>query len=171
LKKIAARVFRGVFQNPKLVIIRIVLTVIICGSVRIGDAVYAGGGGAITVLSTTAIEPNSTVEQSDEWQTVRMRVTAYCPCPLCCGEYSDGQTACGHEIVPGDVFVAADKKYSFGTEMLVAGYNGGKPVKVLDRGGAIRGDRLDVFFASHQEALEWGVRYLDVKIRLRPQTQ
>jgi 3D (Asp-Asp-Asp) domain-containing protein len=48
--------------------------------------------------------------------------------------------------------------------MIISGYNDGQPVKVLDRGGAIRGDRLDVFFASHQEALEWGVRYLDVKV-------
>ncbi len=105
-----------------------------------------------------------TPEQSSEWQTVQMRVTAYCPCPKCCGEYSDGVTACGHEIEPGDVFVAADKRYSFRTEMLISGYNDGQPVKVLDRGGAIRGNRLDVFFASHQEALEWGVRNLDVKV-------
>lgn len=103
-------------------------------------------------------------EQSGEWQTVQMRVTAYCPCPKCCGQYSDGITACGHEIEPSDVFVAADKRYSFGTKMIISGYNNGQPVKVLDRGGAIQGDRLDVFFASHQEALEWGVRYLDVKV-------
>jgi len=40
-------------------------------------------------------------------------------------------------------------------------------VKVLDRGGAIRGSRLDVFFHSHQEALKWGVKYLDVKVRCK----
>ena len=39
----------------------------------------------------------------------------------------------------------------------------------LDRGGAIRGDRLDVFFSEtnggHKAALRWGVRFLDVKIQ------
>lgn len=105
-----------------------------------------------------------TPEQSSEWQPVQMRVTAYCPCPKCCGQYSDGVTACGLKIQPGDVFVAADKRYSFGTEMIISGYNNGQPVRVLDRGGAIRGNRLDVFFHSHQEALEWGVRYLNVKV-------
>jgi len=105
-----------------------------------------------------------TPEQSGEWQTVQMRVTAYCPCPKCCGQYSDGITACGHKIQPGDVFVAADRQYSFGTKMTIPRYNNGQPVEVLDRGGAIQGDRLDVFFGSHQEALEWGVRYLDVKV-------
>ena len=100
-----------------------------------------------------------------EWESVQMRVTAYCPCPKCCGKYSDGITACGHKIRPGDTFVAADRRYSFGTEMVIPGYGNSQPVQVLDRGGAIKGNRLDVFFATHQEALEWGVRYLDVKVR------
>ncbi len=93
-----------------------------------------------------------------------MRVTAYCPCPKCCGEYSDGITACGHEILPGDTFVAADGQYPFGTEMLIPGYSNSQPVKILDRGGAIKGNRLDVFFATHQEALKWGVKYLEVNV-------
>ncbi|MHC4558520.1 MAG: 3D domain-containing protein [Planctomycetota bacterium] len=104
-------------------------------------------------------------DSSGQWQTKRMRVTAYCPCPKCCGQYSDGVTASGHKIQPGDTFVAADKRFSFGTEMVIAGYNNGQLVKVLDRGGAIRGNRLDLFFGTHQEALEWGVKHLDVRIR------
>lgn len=109
--------------------------------------------------------PEDTSEQADKWETVQMRVTAYCACESCCGEYADGITACGHKIQPGDTFAAADRRYSFGTEMVVAGYNNGKPIKVLDRGGAIRGDRLDLFFHTHEEALQWGVKYVDVKVR------
>jgi 3D (Asp-Asp-Asp) domain-containing protein len=100
-----------------------------------------------------------------EWEGIQMRVTAYCPCPKCCGKYSDGVTACGHEIQPGDTFVAADGRYPFGTEMLIPGYSNSQPVQVLDRGGAIKGNRLDVFFATHQEALEWGVKYLEVRVK------
>jgi 3D (Asp-Asp-Asp) domain-containing protein len=113
----------------------------------------------------TEISIKSDTEQSNEWESIEMRVTAYCPCPQCCGEYSDGITACGHEIQPGDTFVAADGRYSFGTEMLIPGYSNNQPVKVLDRGGAIKGNRLDVFFATHEEALEWGVQYLEVNVR------
>ena len=102
---------------------------------------------------------------SNEWRIVRMKVTGYCPCPKCCGQYSDGITATGHKIQPGDTFVAADRRYSFGTEMIIEGYNDSKPVKVLDRGGAIKGNKLDAFFHTHQQALEWGVRYIDVKVR------
>lgn len=64
----------------------------------------------------------------------------------------------------GGRFVAADRSLPFGTLVRVPGYADGEPVPVLDRGGAIRNDRLDVFFPSHDEALEWGVRWLDVQI-------
>lgn len=92
------------------------------------------------------------------------RVTAYCPCSRCCGKWADGMTANGHTLRPGDRLVAAPKEYSFGTTMIIPGYNNGRPVQVKDRGGAIKGDRLDVYFDTHQEALVWGVRYLDVEV-------
>ncbi len=97
------------------------------------------------------------------WRTVRMRVSAYCPCRKCCGKHSDGVTASAHRIRRGDMFVAADNKYDFKTRFVIPGYNESKPVEVLDRGGAIRGNRLDVFFHSHKEAMEWGLKYMDVK--------
>jgi 3D (Asp-Asp-Asp) domain-containing protein len=113
----------------------------------------------------TTVDDNSK-ESSENWQVVRMRVTAYCPCSKCCGDYSDGITACNHHIQKGDRFVAADKKYSFGTEMIIPGYNKSCTVEIKDRGGAIQGNRLDVYFDTHQEALEWGVQYLDVLIKI-----
>jgi len=97
-------------------------------------------------------------------QEYEMRITAYCPCRRCCGRSADRKTASGHKIRRGDAFVAADRNYPFGTEMIVPGYNSSEPVKVLDRGSAIYGNRLDVFFDSHQRAIEWGVKYLPVKV-------
>jgi len=99
----------------------------------------------------------------------KMRVTAYCPCKICCGKWSrKGLTASGHKIKNGDRFVAAPKYIPFGTMVDVHGYGF---VSVLDRGGAIhnRGKypRLDTYFNTHKEALGWGVKYLDVKIYVR----
>ena len=103
--------------------------------------------------------------ESGHWRMVRMRVTGYCPCSKCCGAFSDGITANNHHIQPGDTFVAADRSYQFGTEMTIPGYNNSQSVQVADRGGAIKGNRLDLFFHTHQQALEWGVQYLDVLIK------
>lgn len=88
-----------------------------------------------------------------EPETFVSEVTAYCPGSCCCGEFADGITASGHVIEEGDMFVAADKSIPFSTILDIPGYG---EVPVLDRGGAIKGKRLDVFFYSHQEALEWG---------------
>jgi 3D (Asp-Asp-Asp) domain-containing protein len=100
--------------------------------------------------------------------TVRMLVTAYCPCPKCCGKYSDGITASGRSIYTHNSrFVAADTSVlPFGTKVSVPGYNGGRPVPVLDRGGKIKGRRLDVFFLTHQRAMQWGRQWVDVKVYL-----
>lgn len=94
--------------------------------------------------------------------TRSMRVTAYCPCRQCCGKYADGVTASGKPVTyNGGRFVAAPKSLPFGTVVNVPEYG---RVEVIDRGGAIKGDRLDVFFPTHQEALNWGVKNLEVQI-------
>ncbi len=61
-----------------------------------------------------------------------------------------------------DGTIAADTKYyPFGTRIYVPGYGWGV---VTDRGSAIKGpSRLDLYFESHQEALEWGRRHVEVK--------
>ncbi len=93
-----------------------------------------------------------------------MRVTAYCPGACCCGPKARGVTASGLRItgkMPVLRIVAADRAIPFGTRVAVPGYG---VAVVADRGGAIRGNRLDVLFPTHRQALAWGVRYLDVVI-------
>lgn len=93
------------------------------------------------------------------------RITAYCPKSCCCQDYADGITASGHKIRKGDKFCAAPPEIPFGTMLNIPGYG---TVPVLDRGGAIKGRRLDVFFddangiSGHQRALNWGVQYLRI---------
>jgi len=101
--------------------------------------------------------------------TRRYIVTAYCPCEKCCGKWADGITASGHAICPGDIICAADPSIPFGTRIFIPGYSA-YPVRILDRGGDIKGNRLDVLFydgnlkTSHARALEWGVQYLECKV-------
>mgnify|MGYP001072958189 FL=1 len=66
-------------------------------------------------------------------------------------------------LVPQDGTIAADTRYyPFGTRMYIPGYGWGM---VEDRGGAIKGkNRLDIFYHSHAEALQWGRRNVRVII-------
>ena len=92
------------------------------------------------------------------------KVTAYCPCSKCCGRFADGITASGHILREGDKIVAAPIEIPFNTILNIPEYG---IALVLDRGGAIKGNRLDVFFSTHEEALEWGVKTLKVKIYIQ----
>jgi 3D (Asp-Asp-Asp) domain-containing protein len=94
-------------------------------------------------------------------ETRNMRVTAYCPYECCCGKWADGVTASGTLAV--GPLVAAPPNIPFGTQLIIAGYADGRVVRVWDRGGAIKGNRLDVLFLTHEDAREWGVRYVDVQ--------
>lgn len=97
-------------------------------------------------------------------RVVMMEVTAYCACPKCCGPDAAGITASGKDVTYNDgKFVAADRKLPFGTKLVIPGYSEA-PVEVIDRGGAIKGDKLDVFFPTHEAALEWGRQHVPVTI-------
>ena len=99
--------------------------------------------------------------QADEY--VRFRVTAYCPCSRCCGSFADGITASGTRA--NHPLVAAPRRFPFGTQVRVPGYAGGQWVTVEDRGGAITGNRFDLLFSTHAEALAWGVRWILFRVR------
>ena len=86
------------------------------------------------------------------------KITAYCPCRKCCGKTS-GRTASGTTATAGRT-VAASSKFAFGTKLNI----GGHVYTVEDRGGAINGNKIDIFVNSHAEALQWGVRYLNVSV-------
>ena len=122
-------------------------------------------GMARVVPPTVVMEDSKVPEIREQPREASYKVTAYCPCSKCCGQFADGITASGHVIQPGDAFVAAPKSLPFGTMVTVPGYNDGQPVPVLDRGGAIKEGRLDLFFATHQEALNWGVKICNVLVK------
>lgn len=86
------------------------------------------------------------------------KVTAYCACMKCCGK-TNGITASGTHATAGRT-IATSTQFSFGTKLSINGVT----YTVEDRGGAIQGDRIDVYFDTHEQALKWGVKYLPVKV-------
>ncbi len=168
----------SILPGPASVAAMALVTAIVYVLMSIFSSDPAKAGAGLIPLSRTVVGSGFTEEEftgrgkgfteeisEQQWETVRMRVTAYCACAKCCGKFSDGITADNHRIRRGDTFAAADKKYGFGTELVVPGYNGSEPVQVKDRGKAIKGNRLDVFYHTHRKARQWGVQYLDVKVR------
>lgn len=90
-----------------------------------------------------------------------MIITAYCSCVSCCGK-SDGITATGTRATQGRT-IAVDPRYiPYGTEVIIDG----QTYIAEDCGGAIKGDRIDVYFDSHSEALKFGRQTKIVRIML-----
>jgi 3D (Asp-Asp-Asp) domain-containing protein len=111
-------------------------------------------------------DPAPAVATSAGPRVLTMEVTAYCPCKKCCGKNARGMTASGLRVSHNEgLFVAADTALlPFHTKIVIPGYGAEKPVPVIDRGGAIKGNKIDVFFASHKAALEWGRRTIAVTV-------
>lgn len=110
----------------------------------------------VTTRSSTL--PRTNTASTTTSGTTRYKVTAYCSCSKCCGK-SNGRTASGTQATAGRT-VAASSKFAFGTKLNI----GGHIYTVEDRGGAINGNRIDIYVSSHAEALQWGVRYLPVSV-------
>ena len=97
------------------------------------------------------------------------RITAYCACDICCEEYAYNRPidkngkpivygASGEPLRQG-VSVAADTSIlPFGTEILIDGHK----YVVQDIGGAIQGNRIDIYYENHSDALAFGIKYSTV---------
>ena len=79
-------------------------------------------------------------------------LTAYCPCPICCGIYSNmtnPTTASGTRATQGRTIATDTSVIPFGSKVVI----NGKIYTAEDTGGAIKGNRIDIYFESHTEAL------------------
>lgn len=119
-----------------------------------------------------AAEDNTEKETENEPELISLGMftaTAYCPCEKCCGKYALSRpidesgnpivyTASGERAVQGVTIAADTSVLPFGTKVYINGHE----YIVHDRGGAIKGNRIDVYFATHTEALAFGKQELEV---------
>ena len=99
-------------------------------------------------------------------KTIYMTVTGYSPDARSCGKYADNKTATMYSVwTNGMDLVAADPRVlPYWSMISVPGYANDDIVPVLDCGGAIKGNRLDLLYPTHELALKWGVRQLPVTV-------
>lgn len=97
---------------------------------------------------------------------LKMRVTAYSPDERSCGDSADGITATLHSVETNNFqLVAADPRVlKYGSLITVPGYAGDQVVPVLDCGGKIKGNRLDLLYPTHEQARKWGSQMLAVTV-------
>ena len=112
----------------------------------------------VTSRSGTTARATTTATTTATAGSQVYKITAYCSCAKCCGK-ATGRTAMGTKATAGRT-VAASGKFAFGTKLNINGH----VYTVEDRGGAIKGNKIDIFVNSHAEALAWGVRYLPVSV-------
>lgn len=88
------------------------------------------------------------------------KITAYCPCVKCCEKWADGYTATGTKATAGRTVAVDPELIPYGSKVIIDGME----YIAEDCGGAIKGNRIDIFFDTHEEALEFGVQYKEVKV-------
>ncbi len=105
------------------------------------------------------VEPPQVSPEPVEPAWAEYEATAYCSCEKCCGAWAENRpdgivyTASGAVAQEG-VTIAADwDVLPPGTVVYIDGL--GERV-VQDRGGAIKGNAVDVYFEDHDEALVFG---------------
>lgn len=129
------------------------------------DSVESGDNAEIDIVVT---EPQETFVSLGEF-----KLTAYCPCTKCCGKWGENRptdangnmivvTASGRYAKENWTVAADTSMLPFGTRIYINGYE----YEVQDRGGAIKENRIDIYFDDHQEALNFGIQYAEVMIKV-----
>lgn len=97
------------------------------------------------------------------------KLTAYCSCEKCCGEWAlnrpkdeNGKDivygSTGTVLVAGTSIAVDPSVIPYGSQVEINGHT----YTAHDTGGAIKGNRIDVYFDNHQDALNFGVQRAEV---------
>lgn len=103
-------------------------------------------------------------EMSEKYETMESNhlgtftTTAYCKCTTCCGIWSDSLTKSGTTPQEGRTIAVDPNVIPLGTEVLIDG----KVYIAEDTGSAIKGNKIDIYLDSHQDAQNYGIQQHEV---------
>lgn len=110
-------------------------------------------------VETEAEIETEAVTEAEEGKQMTITAFAYCPCIQCCGK-EDGITATGTQATPGRTIAVDPTVIPYGSRVVIDGH-----IYVAeDCGGTIKGNTIDVFHSTHQEALQWGIKYVNAVV-------
>lgn len=114
----------------------------------------------VPVAAEAALESVEPVEPEKALQSLgEFKITAYCPC-LECSEGYGNNTSTGAVATEGRTIAVDPKIIPYGTEVIIDGHR----YVAEDCGGAIKQNRIDMYFEDHQEATNFGVQNKEVFI-------
>lgn len=157
---------RKIIKNKKRRFVEKALLFIIglsVGSLMLSGIIHIVCCRCVTPVQATTAEPieeTAVVKMVEEPEVVSLgtyKLTAYCACKKCCGK-TDGITASGVKAVEGITVAADTRVLPFGTKVLIDGHE----YTVQDKGGAIKGNKIDIYFEDHMTAKKFGVQYKEV---------
>ena len=90
-------------------------------------------------------------------------ITAYCACRICCGPDAANLTAIGTPPKQG-ITVAAPRSIPLGSTIIINNHR----YTVEDRTAARYDGRFDIYFRSHEQAKQFGIRRATVIVKLPP---
>ena len=143
---------------------------LVWGMSEIGETRFVEKRGCIgTEFSSEKQERRGDVTKVN--RKIRMKVTAYCLCKICCGKWAESETrktSTGDNAKVYDGVAADPKLLLYRTRLIIPGLG---EKEVDDTGGGMRQSakqgvyHIDVRMPSHSEARRFGVRWLDVEIQ------
>lgn len=110
-----------------------------------------------------------TAEEPELTSLGEFKITYYCACEACCGSWAKNRpkdeegrpivkTASGATAEAGKTIAVDPDIIPYGTEVIINGHT----YTAQDCGGAIQGNRIDIYCDSHDEALKNGLDYYEV---------
>jgi len=117
------------------------------------------GKATITARIKGTAEKDTCKVEVVHYKKYRVRATGYCNCAACSGP-GHPHTASGTVPKQGRTIAVDRRKIPFGSKVEIRGHM----YRAEDCGSAIKGNRIDIYFASHSRATRFGVQYLTIKV-------
>lgn len=89
----------------------------------------------------------------------QFELTSYCSCSRCCGGGANAITASGATVQANHTIAVDPDIIPLGSTVYIDGYG---TYTAEDTGGVIKNNKIDIYFPSHEEAIQFGVQYADV---------
>ena len=116
------------------------------------------------VVYAEEIEEPEIPEEPEPVSLGEYKITHYCSCPQCCGVWAENRpldengqeivlTASGERAEAGRTIAVDPDVIPLGSTVII----NGQEYVAQDTGGAIQGNRIDIYCGSHEEALQLGV--------------